>query len=221
MTWGHKLHENILTKRHDSENSVSLFVLGSFVNTAPDLWLPTWISAVQQTAWHMISHMTWVLKQCLVVCRWRGNWQVWWSSSRTRKLEPCVGSDFVRETNLWVLAKYVEVIYVCLVCLSVFNQGEEGTSWYIIQKGSVNVVIYGKVCLWVFLNASIHSHASVSFHTGALLCFYASFDDISSVCNGLKHVACAYVEQSSSNMPCGWEIPAVESDKLCMTHHCV
>uniref|UniRef100_A0A8C4NNV1 Rap guanine nucleotide exchange factor 4 n=1 Tax=Dicentrarchus labrax TaxID=13489 RepID=A0A8C4NNV1_DICLA len=25
-----------------------------------------------------------------------------------------------------------------------FNQGEEGTSWYIIQKGSVNVVIYGK-----------------------------------------------------------------------------
>lgn len=28
---------------------------------------------------------------------------------------------------------------------SVFNQGEEGTSWYIIQKGSVNVVIYGKV----------------------------------------------------------------------------
>lgn len=29
--------------------------------------------------------------------------------------------------------------------LSVFNQGEEGTSWYIIQKGSVNVVIYGKV----------------------------------------------------------------------------
>lgn len=28
-----------------------------------------------------------------------------------------------------------------------FNQGEEGTSWYIIQKGSVNVVIYGKVCI--------------------------------------------------------------------------
>jgi len=25
-----------------------------------------------------------------------------------------------------------------------FNQGEEGTSWYIILKGSVNVVIYGK-----------------------------------------------------------------------------
>uniref|UniRef100_A0A3P8TXK0 Rap guanine nucleotide exchange factor 4 n=1 Tax=Amphiprion percula TaxID=161767 RepID=A0A3P8TXK0_AMPPE len=28
-----------------------------------------------------------------------------------------------------------------------FNQGEEGTSWYIILKGSVNVVIYGKVAL--------------------------------------------------------------------------
>uniref|UniRef100_A0A669QMI8 Rap guanine nucleotide exchange factor 4 n=1 Tax=Phasianus colchicus TaxID=9054 RepID=A0A669QMI8_PHACC len=26
----------------------------------------------------------------------------------------------------------------------IFNQGEEGTSWYIILKGSVNVVIYGK-----------------------------------------------------------------------------
>uniref|UniRef100_A0A8D2LXE9 Rap guanine nucleotide exchange factor 4 n=1 Tax=Varanus komodoensis TaxID=61221 RepID=A0A8D2LXE9_VARKO len=28
--------------------------------------------------------------------------------------------------------------------LILFNQGEEGTSWYIILKGSVNVVIYGK-----------------------------------------------------------------------------
>ncbi len=25
-----------------------------------------------------------------------------------------------------------------------FNQGDEGKSWYIILKGSVNVVIYGK-----------------------------------------------------------------------------
>lgn len=31
---------------------------------------------------------------------------------------------------------------------SVFSQGEEGTSWYIILKGSVNVVIYGKVGIW-------------------------------------------------------------------------
>lgn len=27
---------------------------------------------------------------------------------------------------------------------SVFNQGDEGHSWYIIQKGSVDVVIHGK-----------------------------------------------------------------------------
>ena len=26
-----------------------------------------------------------------------------------------------------------------------FNEGEEGTSWYIILKGSVNVVVHGKV----------------------------------------------------------------------------
>lgn len=37
------------------------------------------------------------------------------------------------------------LICVCFHYLSVFNQGEEGTSWYIILKGSVNVVIYGKV----------------------------------------------------------------------------
>ena len=35
--------------------------------------------------------------------------------------------------------------------LSVFNQGDEGKSWYIILKASVNVVIYGKgvVCTLV------------------------------------------------------------------------
>lgn len=27
---------------------------------------------------------------------------------------------------------------------SVFNQGDEGVSWYVILKGSVNVVIHGK-----------------------------------------------------------------------------
>lgn len=26
-----------------------------------------------------------------------------------------------------------------------FNEGEEGMSWYIILKGSVNVVVHGKV----------------------------------------------------------------------------
>lgn len=34
---------------------------------------------------------------------------------------------------------------------SVFSQGEEGTSWYIILKGSVNVVIYGKVGISITL----------------------------------------------------------------------
>ena len=33
---------------------------------------------------------------------------------------------------------------------SVFNQGDEGKSWYIILKGSVNVVIYGKVSKSIF-----------------------------------------------------------------------
>lgn len=27
---------------------------------------------------------------------------------------------------------------------TVFNQGDEGRSWYILQKGSVDVVIHGK-----------------------------------------------------------------------------
>lgn len=35
--------------------------------------------------------------------------------------------------------------YISSSSSSVFSQGEEGTSWYIILKGSVNVVIYGKV----------------------------------------------------------------------------
>lgn len=36
-----------------------------------------------------------------------------------------------------------------------FSQGEEGTSWYIILKGSVNVVIYGKV--GISLHKKIHN----------------------------------------------------------------
>ena len=32
-----------------------------------------------------------------------------------------------------------------LFLVAVFSQGDEGKSWYIIMKGSVNVVIYGKV----------------------------------------------------------------------------
>lgn len=94
-------------------------------------------------------------------------------------------------------------IIVCLLYLPVFNQGEEGTSWYIIQKGSVNVVIYGKVCLWAHLNAFIHLHAHSAFDTWALVCFSASFDNISSVCNGLIWVAHVCMEQTSSNCPVG------------------
>lgn len=43
-----------------------------------------------------------------------------------------------------ILNNYILTIKSFL-SLVVFNQGEEGTSWYIILKGSVNVVIYGKV----------------------------------------------------------------------------
>ena len=34
-----------------------------------------------------------------------------------------------------------------MLLLSVFSQGDKGTSWYIIWKGSVNVVTHGKVSL--------------------------------------------------------------------------
>lgn len=40
---------------------------------------------------------------------------------------------------------YIRVPTFFVFSPSVFSQGEEGTSWYIILKGSVNVVIYGKV----------------------------------------------------------------------------
>ena len=31
------------------------------------------------------------------------------------------------------------------ICVAVFSQGDKGTSWYIIWKGSVNVITHGKV----------------------------------------------------------------------------
>uniref|UniRef100_A0AAR2M1Y3 Rap guanine nucleotide exchange factor (GEF) 4 n=1 Tax=Pygocentrus nattereri TaxID=42514 RepID=A0AAR2M1Y3_PYGNA len=51
-------------------------------------------------------------------------------------------------TTFWVVL-FVLIFVLFFHCRSflsllVFNQGEEGTSWYIILKGSVNVVIYGK-----------------------------------------------------------------------------
>lgn len=45
---------------------------------------------------------------------------------------------------MYFFATFLMGVFVIL-SLPVFNQGEEGTSWYIILKGSVNVVIYGKV----------------------------------------------------------------------------
>lgn len=44
-----------------------------------------------------------------------------------------------------VLIQQGQCVWNQIFSPSVFNQGEEGTSWYIILKGSVNVVIYGKV----------------------------------------------------------------------------
>lgn len=34
------------------------------------------------------------------------------------------------------------------VFISVFSQGDKGTSWYIIWRGSVNVITHGKVKLF-------------------------------------------------------------------------
>ena len=37
------------------------------------------------------------------------------------------------------------------ICVAVFSQGDKGNSWYIIWKGSVNVITHGKVsCSCVF-----------------------------------------------------------------------
>lgn len=35
-------------------------------------------------------------------------------------------------------------LYLSLYLITVFNQGDEGRSWYILLKGSVDVVIHGK-----------------------------------------------------------------------------
>uniref|UniRef100_A0AAY4ET08 Rap guanine nucleotide exchange factor 4 n=1 Tax=Denticeps clupeoides TaxID=299321 RepID=A0AAY4ET08_9TELE len=46
------------------------------------------------------------------------------------------------ELSIMLAVAFVTPVFS--ISLAVFNQGEEGTSWYIILKGSVNVVIYGK-----------------------------------------------------------------------------
>ena len=105
--------------------------------------------------------------------------------------------------RLWLLTIYSGVIYVSPLYLLVFNQGEEGTSWYIIQKGSVNVVIYGKVS--VCMNAFVLLHAYVSFcDNWALFNCSASSDAISCVTKGLKCAADRLcMEQTSIVCPVG------------------
>lgn len=40
--------------------------------------------------------------------------------------------------------KFNDVFCFPTIVLTVFNQGDEGRSWYILLKGSVDVVIHGK-----------------------------------------------------------------------------
>lgn len=43
--------------------------------------------------------------------------------------------------------KYVSrclMLFLIISHISVFNQGDEGRSWYILLKGTVDVVIHGK-----------------------------------------------------------------------------
>lgn len=46
------------------------------------------------------------------------------------------------------------VVGVDGLCDAVFSQGDKGTSWYIIWKGSVNVITHGKV-IWTKM-ARVH-----------------------------------------------------------------
>lgn len=45
------------------------------------------------------------------------------------------------ERHVEMLMMTVFFFFVCVV----FSQGDKGTSWYIIWKGSVNVITHGKV----------------------------------------------------------------------------
>lgn len=90
--------------------------------------------------------------------RWRENWQEFWSLSLTPKQEQFV-SHLIKQM-MWLFfanllagfawfdpKKHAVSNRSYCSSSSVFSQGEEGTSWYIILKGSVNVVIYGKVSI--------------------------------------------------------------------------
>ena len=50
---------------------------------------------------------------------------------------------------------------VRIVVFSVFNQGDDGKSWYILLKGSVNVVIYGKVLVAIAIHNIIGFYSSI------------------------------------------------------------
>ena len=54
------------------------------------------------------------------------------------------------------------VVYCCLLLL-VFKEGDAGTSWYIILRGSVNVLV-GKVCLplAVLVHYTLYMYISLS-----------------------------------------------------------
>lgn len=165
------------------------------------------------------SNMTWVLKQCILVSRWRGNWRVLWSSSRTQKPELCVGLHFV-----------LEYIFVCVhtlqnVCVGVIFSLSSLSSSVQPRRGGHFMVHHPEgFCergyLWqgVFVGALECIHPLILLLTWALLCFSASFDNISSICNGVKCIANVCMEHTSSNL-CGWETPAVEFGKLCSAHH--
>lgn len=70
-----------------------------------------------------------------------------------------------------------------------FNQGEEGTSWYIILKGSVNVVIYGKV--------GISSNKIIETVKASTCCFERGIDSVVSswsVCCAPQGAVCTLHE---------------------------
>ena len=92
-------------------------------------------------------------------------------------------SQIVRGSEIWwfmtsahSLSTALRFILNCCLFFPVFNQGDEGKSWYILLRGSVNVVIYGKVRsfssseltflhlarhalkLWIYLKPNISSN---------------------------------------------------------------
>ena len=77
-------------------------------------------------------------KLCLISLRWSNeNWRERWSSKLIHSK-----AKFVSDTTSAVLDR--------IPFLSVFNQGDQGKSWYIILKGSVQCVVYGKGVVGTF-----------------------------------------------------------------------